>query len=81
MNIEYTSSIWSLNENEAIKDLENLKLGEECFYPESDYGHGFVVRTSKGFECYSIPMYGGESQLETTTETAEEAFNEVVSWT
>jgi len=81
MNIEYTESIWSLDEEKAVKDLEGLKNGEHCFYPESDYGHGSIYKKENGFECWSIPMYGGDEMFESLEETAESAFNLVCSWT
>ena len=81
MNIEYEQRIWALNKNDAIKDVRNLIIGEYCFYPESDYGHGIIKLTYSGYECWSIPRYGGEHNLENTFDNAEDAFNEVISWT
>jgi len=81
MNIEYKESVWCIDESQAVKDLEQLELGEECFYPESDYGHGYILKTEDGFSCYEIPMYGGKPQFEGSYESAEEAFGEVCSWT
>jgi hypothetical protein len=81
MNIRYKKSIWSLDVEQAIKDLNQLELGENCFYPESDYGHGYILKGELGFECWSIPLYGGDPSLEETCETAEEAFAVCSSWT
>ena len=81
MNIEYKQSVWSINEEQAIEDLKQLELDERCFYPESDYGHGYIYKTENGFECYSIPMYGGQEMLENVFDNAEDAFKEVRSWT
>ena len=80
MDIGYKTSIYSLDKETAVKDLLQLEIGEECFYPESDYGHGFIGRVQGGFECWSIPMYGGEPSLEDTFTNAEDAFAEVQSW-
>ena len=81
MNIEYSTSVWLIDEEKAISDIKQLEIGEECFYPESDYGHGFIRCTKEGYACYEIPMYGGEPQLNKIHNTAEEAFKEVISWT
>jgi len=81
MDIEYKQSVWSINEEQAIEDLKQLELDEICFYPESDYGHGYIYKTENGFECYSIPMYGGKQMLEGVFDNAEDAFKEVCSWT
>ena len=81
MNIDYDKNIWSLDIEEAIEDLKQLEIGESCFYPESDYGHGYIVRTERGFECYSISMYGGNELFENIYDNPESAFLEVSSWT
>ena len=81
MNIEYKQSVWSINEQKGIEDLKQLELDEICFYPESDYGHEYIYKTKNGFECYSIPMYGGKEILENVFNNAEDAFKEVCSWT
>jgi len=56
MNIDYEDSVWSLDVDTAVADVEQLEIGEQCFYPESDYGHGFIEKTIDGFVCYEIPM-------------------------
>lgn len=81
MDVSYKESVWSLDHAMAIKDIAQLNLDEVCDYPESDYGHGYVYRSEKGYECYSIPMYGGKPYLEAIKSTPEEAFKEVCSWT
>lgn len=81
MNIDYDKNIWSLDIEEAIEDLKQLEIDEYCFYPESDYGHGYIRRTERGFECYSISMYGGNDILENIYDNPESAFLEVSSWT
>ena len=81
MNIEYKDSCWALDYEEAIKDIKQLEEGETCFYPESDYGHGFIQKIDGKYICYSFPMYGGDERLEGTYEDARDAFEEVLSWT
>jgi hypothetical protein len=81
MNVTYKESVWTIDTEQAVKDLEQLEIGEECFYPESDYGHGFIVKTEEGFACFEIPMYGGEPNLENVFQKAEDAFTELQSWT
>ena len=80
MNIEYTNLVWSLDKEQAIKDIEQLNEDEFCFYPESDYGHGYIYKTDTVYKCYSLPMYGGEAQFENEYDNALDAFNEVLSW-
>ena len=81
MNMEYTESIWELDPDQAIKDLLQLEESEHCFYPESDYGHGLIIKAGNQYQCWSYAMYGGEQSLEETKDNAEDAFNCVASWT
>lgn len=83
MNIEYDKSCWevSINYEKAIADIEQLNEGETCFYPESDYGHGFIQKYEGRYDCYSIPMYGGVECLKGSYLNAKDAFEEILSWT
>ena len=81
MNIEYKESIWALDPDQATKDILQLEEGEHCFYPESDYGHGYILKVGDQYECWSYPMYGGEQSLEETVANEEDAFACVTSWT
>lgn len=79
MDIEYNESIWSLEPEKAVKDIEQLLIGEQIFYPESDYSHGVIKFTRQGYECWEIPMYGDQEVLFSVEDFPEEAFKVVAS--
>lgn len=81
MNVSYKQSIWATDNQTILNDLAQLEIGEEVFFPESDYGHGFIQKIGNDFECYEIPMYGGEPSLSLTTPDPQKAIDEVASWT
>ena len=66
---------------EIIEAVRCLQLGEQVFFHESDYGLGYILNSKNGFECWSVPTYGGEERLEYTVDTVIEAVEILSSWT
>ena len=62
------------------KDLDLLDNETMIFVPESDYGLAEIRKKDGKFELYSIPMYGGEPQLEMVDSNASIILNELNGW-
>lgn len=67
----------------TLKDLELLSSGNisEINIPESDYGLADIYYKNGKFQCYEIPMYGGEPSLSLVESNAQIVLNTIQSWT
>jgi len=56
----------------TIKNIEKIYNSKDIiFIPESDYGLGEIHFENGKYNLYSIPMYGGELQLECKDSNAQ----------
>jgi len=67
----------------TISDLEELSSGKlsEINIPESDYGLADIYYEKGKFQCYEIPMYGGEPSLALVESNAQIVLTTIQSWT
>jgi len=65
----------------TVQDIEKLYgTNDAIFMPESDYGLGEICFRDGKYELYSIPMYGGEPQLEIVDSNAFIILNNLSNW-
>jgi len=68
-------------QNLRLKHLEQIRETKEMiFIPESDYGLAEIYFRDGKYELFSIPMYGGEPQLEMVDSNAQIILDTVTNW-
>lgn len=68
---------------EALKEIEKLKHGEEWTWPESDYGRADIWRLNDRYFLFEIPTFGGTQMFSGSywPSKIEELVDEILSWT
>lgn len=78
MNVKFEDSIWAIDEDKAIKAVEQLEINENVCFDNYSTSHS-ICKSEEGFDCWHCVE--GYEYLYKTHSTAELALNEVASWT